>query len=395
MITVQPSGNQLSQPTQRPLRVLMVTGIYPTEHLPHKGTFVKSQADSLAAAGVEVEILHPKPGPVLLRYFWTIAHVWLKTRMRQFDIVNGHYGQWCLFARLQWHIPVVATFHGSDLLGVPLDDGKYSKLHALNAYVNRWLCSRVDAVIVQSEEMRRAAGKAFKGRYLEKDEGYSVGAAACPCPCGAVDGLPGQGQAAAPTDSQIPTSESAGKGGVFVIPTGVDFELFRPIARAEARAVLGWDPERYYIVFANDPAIPLKGFRLAQAAVEHLQAKGVPIELVVANGLAQTQLVQYMNASNALVLPSLCEGSPCVVKEAMACNIPVVATDVGDVAEVISRTQGCSVCSQDPVDLAAGIERALQHAGPTTGRADIAHLEMSVIAERVIAVYDSVLRKYK
>jgi glycosyltransferase involved in cell wall biosynthesis len=317
----------------------MVTGIYPTEHLPHKGTFVKSQADSLAAAGVEVEILHPKPGPVLLRYFWTVAQVWLKTRTRQFDIVNGHYGQWCLFARLQWHTPVVATFHGSDLLGVPLDEGKYSKLHGLNAHVNRWLCGRVDAVIVQSEEMKRAAGN----------------------------------------------------GEVFVIPTGVDFELFRPIARAEARAVLGWDPERYYIVFGNDPAIPLKGFKLAQAAVEHLQAKGIPIELIVANGLPQTQLVQYMNASNALILPSLCEGSPCVVKEAMACNIPVVATDVGDVAEVISRTEGCSVCSQDPADLAAGIERALQHAGPTTGRADIAHLENSVIAERVIAVYDAVL----
>ena len=343
MITAQPTGNQLSEPIHKPWRVLMVTGIYPTEHVPHKGTFVKSQADSLAAAGVEIEILHPKPGPVLLRYVWTIAQVWCKTRTRRFDIVNGHYGQWCLFARLQWHIPVVATFHGSDLLGVPLDDGKYSKLHGLNALVNRWLCSRVDAVIVQSEEMKRAAGKE----------------------------------------------------GVFVIPTGVDFELFRPMARAEARAVLGWDPERYYIVFANDPAIPLKGFRLAQAAVEHLAAKGIPVELVVANGLAQTQLVQYMNASNALILPSLCEGSPCVVKEAMACNVPVVATDVGDVAEVIGRTAGCSVCSQDPVELAAGIERALEHSGPTTGRADIAHLENAVIAERVIAVYDHVLRKYR
>src|SRR5262249_18270521 len=154
------------------------------------------------------------------------------------------------------------------------------------------------------------------------------------------------------------------------------------ISRAEARAALGWDQDRYYILFANNPTIPLKGFKLAQAAAERLQARGVPIELIVANGLPHTKVVQYINASNALILPSICEGSPCVVKEAMACNTPVVATAVGDVAEVIGQTQGCSVCAHDPDDLAEGIERALQHSGPTTGRSDISHLECSVIAKQ-------------
>jgi len=150
MITVKSSVNKLSQATQKPLRVLIVTGIYPTKDRPHKGTFVKSQVDSLVAASVEVEIIHPKPGPVLLRYLWTIAQIWQKTRTKQFDIINGHYGQWCLFARLQWHTPVVATFLGSDLLGVPLDYGRSSKLHGLNAYISRWLCGHVDAAVVQS-----------------------------------------------------------------------------------------------------------------------------------------------------------------------------------------------------------------------------------------------------
>jgi glycosyltransferase involved in cell wall biosynthesis len=77
----------------------------------------------------------------------------------------------------------------------------------------------------------------------------------------------------------------------------------------------------------------------------------------------------------------------------MACNIPVVATDVGDVVELIGGTQGCSVCSPAPEELAAGIERALQHAGPTTGRVDISHLENSVVAKQVIEVYESVLNK--
>jgi glycosyltransferase involved in cell wall biosynthesis len=342
MITAKSSVSKMPEARDKPLRVLMVTGIYPTEHRPHKGTFIKSQVDSLIAAGVEVEVIHPKPRPVLLRYLWTIAQVWQKTRTKRFDIVHGHYGQWCLFARLQWSIPVVASFLGSDLLGTPLGNGKYSKLHALEANISRWLCKRVDAVIVKSAQMKRATGN-------ER---------------------------------------------VFVIPNGVDFELFRPIRRAEARAALGWDQHRYYILFGNDPDIPRKGFNLAQTAVEHLRVKGVPVQLVVANGLPQTKLVQYINASNALILSSLSEGSPNIVKESMACNIPVVATNVGDVVEIIGQTQGCSICSHASDELAAGIERALEHAGPTTGRTDIAHLECSVVAKQVIAVYESVLKKH-
>lgn len=341
MIATESFANIKSPLTKRSLRVLMVTGIYPTEERPHKGTFIKSQVDSLIAAGVEVEVIHPKPGPLLMRYLWTIAQVVLKAGTKQFDIVHGHYGQWCLFSRLQWSVPVVVSFLGDDLLGTPLGHGRYSKLHALNVRVSRWLCGHVDAVIVKSEQMKKASGK----------------------------------------------------DGCFVIPNGVDFELFHSEPRAQVRAALGWDPDRYYILFGNDPAIPRKGFDLAQEAIERLHTKGILCELVVANGLPQTTLVQYINASNALILSSISEGSPNIVKEAMACNVPIIATHVGDVAEVIGRTEGCSICLHDPDELAVGVERALQHSGPTTGRADISHLECSHVAQRVIAVYEHVLQK--
>src|SRR5437667_7203519 len=107
------------------MRVLMVTGIYPTERFPHLGTFIKSQVDSLIAAGLEVEVIHPQPGPVLLRYANAILQVFLKTLTRRFDIVHGHYGQWCLFARMQWKAPVVASFLGDDLLGTVNAKGGY------------------------------------------------------------------------------------------------------------------------------------------------------------------------------------------------------------------------------------------------------------------------------
>ena len=335
------SMDSKQQATKKPFRILMVTGAYPTEQRPHSGTFIKSQVDSLSAAGLEVEVIHPNPGPVALRYAWAASQVFLETLRGHFDVVHGHYGTWCLVARMQWTTPVVASFLGTDLLGIVAAEGGYSNKGTLFIRLSHWLCRRVDAVIVKSERMKKAASE----------------------------------------------------GNIFVIPNGVDFELFHYIPRAEARAALGWDQDRYYVLFGNDPKIPVKNFPLAQAAIECLHSRGISAELVVANGLPQTTLVRYINASNALILSSIAEGSPNIVKETMACNVPVVSTDVGDVSQVIGRTKGCSVCPHDPDALAIALEQALRHTEPTTGRADIMHLDRSVVAQQVLAVYEQVISK--
>jgi len=305
--------------TKKAYRVLMVTGIYPTEERPHAGTFIKSQADSLVEAGLEVEIIHPKPGPVLLRYATAAIQVFLKTRQGDFDIVHGHYGLWVLAGCMQWTTPIVASFLGDDLLGTPTGNGGFSKKSKLVIHISRWLCRRAKAVIVKSEEMRQAT-------FMEKN--------------------------------------------IFVIPNGVDFALFRPGPRSDARTALGWKQDAFYVLFGNDPQIPRKNFALAQAAIKCLRARGISAELVVANGLPQTQVVQYINA----------------------CNVPVVATDVGDVSEVIGHTKGCNVCPFEPEALATALEEAIRHTEPTTGRNDIRHLDRSVVAQQVIEVYESVLQ---
>ena len=328
------------EPTKK-YRILMVTGIYPTRERPHAGTFVKALVDALVAEGHRVEVIHPRPGPAPLRYASATAQVFFKTLSGRFDIVHGHYGLWCLAARMQWTTPVVAAFLGDDLLGTITANGDYSRKSLLVVRVSQWLCRHVEAVTVKTEQMKKAS-----------------------------------------------LCENA-----FVIPDGVNFDLFRPIPRGEARAALGWDAERYYVLFANNPAIPVKNFRLALAAVARLAERGISAELVVANGLPQEKVVQYINASNALILPSLADGSPNVVREAMACNVPVVATDVGDVAEVLAHTEGCSVCPHDADALAAGLERALLHRERTTGRADTAHLDSKVLVRQVVAMYEQAIQK--
>ena len=323
--------------------MLMVTGIYPTARKPHAGTFIKPLVDELRAEGHGVDIIHPGPMPASLRYIWATLQVFFKTLSGRYDIVHGHYGLWCLAARLQWRAAVVSAFLGDDLLGTFTAGGKYSRKSLLVAHISRWLCRVSDAATVKSEQMKYASSCA----------------------------------------------------GVTVIPDGIDFTLFYPLPRDEARAALGWDQKRYYILFANDPAIPVKNFALAREAVECLARRGIDAELVVANGLPQSRVMLFMNASNVLLLSSLAEGPPNVVKEAMACNVSVVATDVGDVAQVIARTPGCSVCSHDAGELAAALEKALRHTEPTTGRADIAYLQSSVVVMRVLELYrQAVQRKW-
>jgi glycosyltransferase involved in cell wall biosynthesis len=330
--------------TKKTYRILMVTGIYPTRERPHKGTFVKAIVDSLVNEGHEVEIVHPDPARLVLwRYLSATAQVFFKTLTGRFDVVNGHYGLWCLIARMQWTTPVVVGYLGDDLLGTVTAEGGLSKKSLFVVRVSQWLCRHVEAVTVKTEQMKRAS--------LTED--------------------------------------------AFVIPDGINFELFQPIPRDEARAALGWDQEKYYVVFANNPTIPVKNFPLAQAAMEKLRERGIEAELKVANGLPQSTVMQYINASNVLILPSVAEGSPNVVREAMACNVPVVATNVGDVEQVIGHTEGCSVCPHDAEALAIGLEKAIHHTERTTGRADTAHLDSKLLVHRVVALSEYAIEKKK
>src|SRR5437763_12135771 len=109
---------------------MLATVVFTTDQIPHSGTIIKTQADTLISAGLEVEVIHPKPGPVALRYASAMMQVFVKTLTGRFDIVHGHYGQWCLFARMQWTTPVVASFMGDDLLGTVTADARYSKKSA-------------------------------------------------------------------------------------------------------------------------------------------------------------------------------------------------------------------------------------------------------------------------
>jgi hypothetical protein len=174
-----------------------------------------------------------------------------------------------------------------------------------------------------------------------------------------------------------------------VIPNGVNFEHFFPIDKREARAKLDIPATQKLILFVSDPARPEKNYSLAKAAFDMLDIPGK--ELTVLCGMAQTELNLYYNAADVLLLTSFHEGSPNVVKEALACNCKVVSTDVGDVAELITGIDGCYTTTFDASDVSDKLSCSIREPIKSPTRDLIQHLEINKVAERIIAIYHKII----
>lgn len=178
-----------------------------------------------------------------------------------------------------------------------------------------------------------------------------------------------------------------------VVPNGVDFARFKPIDKKTSKMKVGFNDKKRHVIFVANPERPEKNYLLAKKAVELINNDSV--ELNVVSNINQNIVPYYMSAADILLLTSLWEGSPNVIKEAMACNCPIVSTDVGDVREVISNIDGCYLCSYYPEDVANKVKAALDFGKRTGGRDKIKHLDEKIIAEQIIQLYIRTLNDNK
>lgn len=175
-----------------------------------------------------------------------------------------------------------------------------------------------------------------------------------------------------------------------VIPNGVDLDRFVQIEKEKAKEQLGLEQEKKYVLFASDPARKEKNFELAEKAFN--QIKNDKLELLVVHGKSNDTMPLYYNASDVLLFTSHREGSPNVIKEAMSCNLPIVSTDVGDIAWVLGSTEGCYISSFEVSDVMEKLKKALQFTAAnnkTAGRKRIKNLNLDSksVAETIINIY--------
>ena len=178
--------------------------------------------------------------------------------------------------------------------------------------------------------------------------------------------------------------------GVHVIPNGVNLDLFKPIDRHVARKQLGWDPDKYHFLCASDPKRPIKNASLALSAFDLIKEDNY--ELHFLGGVSFKDVVHYYNASDVVFLTSRAEGSPNVIKEALACNRKIVSTDVGDVSERFRDNPACFIAMHDANDIADKLMAALSYNQSPNTRELVQDLDSKIIADKLATIYRQVLR---
>jgi glycosyltransferase involved in cell wall biosynthesis len=177
-----------------------------------------------------------------------------------------------------------------------------------------------------------------------------------------------------------------------VIPHGIDFEKFRPEPKSEARATLGWDPDVRHVLFPYSSDRTVKNYPRSERVVERARERlDAPVKLQTVSGVDHDEIATYMNAADVLLLTSDHEGSPNTVKEALACNLPVVSTRVGDVPERLDGVRPSAV-GDDDAELADALVDVLADPRRSNGREAIANLRLERTGARIRDVYETVAR---
>lgn len=304
--------------------------------------FAHSEIDRITASGVSTAIVPFRSSmrpDLLVRQILS-----LRSRIREFhpDVVHAHFGTITAFSTVAAaDVPVIITFRGSDLNPSPSDG---------------WIRNAVQNIL-SNAAARFATAVIFVSHGLRSRLWFD-------------------------------------HPNAHVIPTGVDLDAFKPSSRIEAREKLGWTFDYPVILFNAGVSPEVKRLDLAEQAVSVLQQRVPSVRMHVLHGRTpHHELPLYMNAADCLLVTSDFEGSPDIVKEALASNLPIVSVDVGDVRERTGGVSGVEIVPRDAQAIASAAERIIGSASRSNGREKIRELDANRIRDAVIQVYREILEE--
>jgi teichuronic acid biosynthesis glycosyltransferase TuaC len=323
------------------MKILVFTNMFPFERMPFYGSFVADEAAALRREGCDVDVLFINGIASKLNYFGSPFRFGARLRRESYDIVHCHHSFCGAIAVLQKRVPVVWTFHEGEIAGDAEAARKDPPLKRLahSKRFKRSVARRVDALITVAEQFK----------------------------------------------------EVLGRSDAYTLPSGIDIDLFRPIERVEARRQLGFESDAYYVLFPSTPARPEKRFELARSAVERAVKRIGGIEIVCLDAVPHERVPLYMNACNLLLMTSAFEASPVTVREALACDVPVVSTDVGDVRVMLEKIAGCAIVSPDPDTIAGAVVDCLLRHPRVHGREAVERFSLAGTAGKLMEIYRTLL----
>ena len=328
---------------------ILIIGRYKPQFPHNLLPFVLEQGESLRQLGLDIEYM-----PIRGNYFLAVRDLKQKIRECQPDIVHAHFGLSAITAELQSLVPVVTTFHNGETLNWQVN--LLTSLFSLRAKHVIYVAQHIHDLVY------------FKAK------NHSI------------------------------------------IPCGVNMNDCHVIDQIAARQQLGFEDGVKYILFGGGFDNLRKNYAILRNAVERIeQAPWVPVEggercgnivCLEMKGLSRAECVLRMNACDLFALPSHSEGSPQALKEAMACNCPIVATDIADVKTLLGDLSGHYIlrnprktherwdADEKSLDeMTELLQEALQFSGRTNGRDRILEMGLSneQVAQRLIEIYQSLV----
>lgn len=307
------------------MRVLIVcSGNVPNFIFKIQQSFIYEQIETVKKNfGINYDTYFIK-GKGILGYLKNLPDIKKKIKDFSPDIIHAHFGLSGLICCIQRSVPVVITFHGSDINNiVPF---LFSKIAILLSYNNIFVSTKL-------------------------------------------------------------AKKAKSKSNFTILSCGVDLNIFKEVGKDDAKQAMQISPAKKNILFSSSFCYRNKNYELAKSAINILSSESMDVNLIELKGYNRQEVNVLMNAVDCLLVTSFKESGPLVVKEAMACGCPVVSVDVGDVFEIIGNTEGCFITSYDAKDVADKIKKAIHFGKRTNGRQKILHLDNNIISEKLYNIY--------
>lgn len=314
--------------------------------LENSGTFMKIFAKGIRELGVDVELCY-LGNLRSARNFWQ-ARSLVKSIAGDFDIVHAQFGSACALATAAaTHVPKVLSLRGSDWHRYK-EKWNYLAIHSLMATaMTKRVIRDFDAVIVMSHRMVKEIRSVYPNAPVLK------------------------------------------------MPDPINLQNFTPLDKQVARALLGFskNTEKWVLFTTVSNTNPIKRVPLAIEAVKRANQRMGGIQLRIATGLTSAEMPVFVGACDLALCTSLHEGWPNSLKEALACNIPFVATDVSDLADIAKQEPTCRICPPDPDILADNICDVLSTRKTIDLRSHVIEMDVPTISRRLVDLYQALLSR--